>query len=157
MRKLHQALTTYLREKGLSFREIGEMPILEVTYPMQACNYKCQAIPAEERNQLVFYTFCPLKAHTTRRLSVSEFITRANSELMIGNLEMNYEDGEIRFKTCIDLASSDLTPVLIDPVVEGSVRTMEFFLPKLMLVMYANVPPALAAAQAKASATGPDA
>jgi len=34
---------------------------------------------------------------------VNEFLTRANYGLNIGNFEMDFQDGEIRFKTAIDV------------------------------------------------------
>ncbi len=36
-------------------------------------------------------------------MAVAEFITRANFGIVIGNFEIDFSDGEIRYKTSIDV------------------------------------------------------
>jgi len=42
-----------------------------------------------------------------------KFLTRANYGMMIGNFEMDFTDGEIRYKTSIDVEGDKLSSALI--------------------------------------------
>lgn len=48
-----------------------------------------------------------------RRLALAEFLTRANYGLFIGNFEMDWQDGEVRYKTSIDVAGDRLSTALV--------------------------------------------
>jgi len=46
---------------------------------------------------------------SSKRGAVAEFINRANYGIIIGNFEMDFADGEIRYKTSIDVQGDKLT------------------------------------------------
>jgi hypothetical protein len=73
---------------------------------------------------------------------VAEYLTRANYGLYIGNFEMDYTDGEIRYKSSIDVENTELVPAVIHNVVYPSVYMMDCYLPGIMEVIYANAVPA---------------
>ena len=56
------------------------------------------------------YHIAPVKAPVEQRSAISEFITRANYGLTNGNFEMDFNDGELRYKTNVsqhDLLRND--------------------------------------------------
>ena len=58
------------------------------------------------------YHTAPIKVPVEQRAAVSEFITRANYGLTNGNFEMDFNDGELRYKTTVsqnDLLRNDAT------------------------------------------------
>jgi hypothetical protein len=73
---------------------------------------------------------------------VAEYITRANYGLRIGNFEMDYSDGEVRYKSSLDFEGEPLTPKLIKNAMYPAVHTMDLYLPGLLGVMYGNKTPA---------------
>ena len=52
------------------------------------------------------YHVVPIKVPEEQRIAVNEFITRANYGLTIGNFEMDFNDGELRYKT--NVSQNDL-------------------------------------------------
>jgi hypothetical protein len=48
---------------------------------------------------------------------VAEFLTRANSGMVIGNFELDFADGEIRYKTSIDVEGDKLSYAIIKRLV----------------------------------------
>lgn len=76
-----------------------------------------------------------------RRLSIAEFIARANYGLVLGNFELDFIDGELRFKTSIDVDGTELPPELIEPVVYANVLTMDQYMPGIMAVIKAEKTP----------------
>lgn len=56
------------------------------------------------------YHISMIKASEEQRADVNEYITRANYGLTNGNFEMDFNDGELRYKTnisCYDLLGDD--------------------------------------------------
>lgn len=47
---------------------------------------------------IVFYYICPLHATSEQLASIAEFITRANYGLTLGCFELDFNDGEIRYR-----------------------------------------------------------
>ena len=78
---------------------------------------------------------------------MAEFMTRANYGMIVGNFELNYEDGEVRYKTSIDIGDSDLSLMLVKQIVYPNVATMDLYLPGLMAVIYSDASPADAIAK----------
>ena len=84
---------------------------------------------------------CPLKAPERKEADMMEFLTRASYGLIIGNFELELEDGEIRYKTRIDVEEAELTAPLIKPVVYANVLTMDQYWPGLLAVLFGGASP----------------
>ncbi|MCP2729201.1 YbjN domain-containing protein [Symplocastrum sp. BBK-W-15] len=90
---------------------------------------------------------CPISAPESKRLAIAEFITRANYGMMIGNFELDFSDGEIRYKTGIDVEGDKLTSALINHLVYANLTMMDEYLPGIRAVIENNVFPQDAIAQ----------
>ncbi|MEL6492946.1 MAG: YbjN domain-containing protein [Cyanobacteria bacterium J06621_3] len=78
---------------------------------------------------------------------MAQFITRANYGLILGNFELDYTDGEIRYKTSLDVESDRLTPALTKNLIYTNVMTMDQYLPGLLAVLEQQTPPGQAIKQ----------
>ena len=76
-----------------------------------------------------------------KRERIAEYITRANFGMRIGNFEMDYEDGEIRFKTSIDVEGSRLTYPLVRPLVIVNLQMMDHYLPGITRIIETDITP----------------
>lgn len=94
----------------------------------------------EEDKQFIFYSVVPNRVPKEAKAAVMEFITRANYNLLIGNFEMDPEDGEVRFKTGIDVSGGELTSSLVKNVVYFNLIAMDRYLESLNRVMFGGVP-----------------
>lgn len=110
----------------------------------QIAGYAQVAIQSE---QFIFYAVSPVKAPEDARLRLAEFLTRANYGLRIGNFELDFNDGEVRYKSSIDFEGEALTPALIRNAMYPAVQTMDHYLAGLMAVMYGGKTPAEAIAE----------
>ena len=61
--------------------------------------------------------------------------------MKIGNFEMDYGDGEIRYKTSIDVGDDRLTYALIAKLVEPNIAMMDNYLPGIMQVIVEGTTP----------------
>lgn len=66
-----------------------------------------------EAEQLVIYFNFGMAAPPNYRDECARLITRANWGLTIGNFEMDYEDGQLRFKSSLDFSGGELTGQMI--------------------------------------------
>lgn len=77
------------------------------------CKLKSTKVWIEVKDtSIVVYSICPLNADPEDRAKVAEFITRANYGLLVGNFEMDYRDGEVRYKAV--LSSKSVLPCMDD-------------------------------------------
>ena len=60
---------------------------------------------------------------------------------------MDFNDGEIRYKSSLDFEDETLTPQLIKLAVYPAVQTLDRYLPGLMAVIYGGKTPAEAVAE----------
>src|SRR5262249_17088927 len=96
----------------------------------------------------------PSNVPEEKRVEVAEFITRANYGLVIGNFEMDYADGEVRYKTSVDVEGGELTAKMVENVIRANVMTMDRYFPGLMGVLYGDRDPAEAIAETEEGGPG---
>lgn len=92
-----------------------------------------------EWQQVVIYTVCPIKVPINQRLSVSEFITLANTNLVLGNFELDFEDGEIRYKASYNY--DDTFPnseIVFLRNLYATFNMLDKYFPGFMSVIYGN-------------------
>lgn len=86
-----------------------------------------------------------------RRDAVALFLARANYGILIGNFEIDLEDGELRYKTSIDVEGAELTEALLDNLVVANVAVFDRYVPGIEAVVR-GTDPADAVAAIEASA-----
>ena len=109
---------------------------LQTAFSSDQGNWMCfaQAIEDEATTRFFFYSVCPIKAQENKQ-AVVEFITRANYGLSIGNFEFDFFDGEVRFKTSLDITEDGFGLAIIERLVYTNVLMMDRYLPGLMAVI----------------------
>lgn len=130
------ALTAFFKDDDWPISAVEGRPILRTAFKGDNGQWSCFAQAREEQTEFIFYSVCQTNAPEGKRPAMAEFITRANYGLYIGNFEMDFNDGEIRYKTSIDIAGQPLTPPLIKALVYANVALMDRYLPGIMAVIY---------------------
>jgi hypothetical protein len=93
--------------------QLGNQPILQMTFQGKNGKWTCYAQVHEEQPIFFFFSVCPVNVPEDKRLSMADFLTRANYGLKVGNFEMDFSDGEIRYKTSINVENDQLTHAII--------------------------------------------
>lgn len=88
----------------------------------------------EDVQQILVYSVIPGRVPPIRRLSVAEYLTRANYGLPIGNFEIDLVDGEVRFKTSLDCGGDRLSIPLVRQLVRANATATERYARGLQLV-----------------------
>ena len=147
MGDIFDTMVRFFQEDGWPFTQLEDQTFLGTGFQGESGQWTCYAQAREEQAQFIFYSVCPMKAPEAKRPAVAEFLIRASYGLFIGNFEMDWDDGEIRYKTSIDVQDDRLTQALVKQMVYTNVLMMDHYLPGIMEVIYGNVPPAEALAK----------
>lgn len=135
-------LGAFLEEDGWYPQQIEDRTIYRMGFEGKNGRYSCFAQIRLDLEQFLFYAMAPTKVPEAARAAVAEFLTRANYGLRIGNFEMDYADGEVRYKSSLDFENALLTPALIRNTIYPAVQTLDRYMPGLMTVIYGGQTPA---------------
>lgn len=138
---IYQAMARFFESDQWPSSHVADRSVLSLPFQGKHGQWLCFAQAREAQQQFIFYSMCPAVVPERRRPSMAEFITRANYGLIIGNFELDYSDGEIRYKTSLDIEGSELTAPLIKQVVYANVLMMDQYLPGILAVLYNDSSP----------------
>ena len=141
MGQLFEAVINFFKEEDWKFLEIENGKLLRVQVSLENGDYACYASVNEEEQIFIFRSMCPVKAPPNRRLLIAEFLTRANYGFKLGNFEMDFEDGEIRYKTSIDVEGDRLTTPLVKRLVYSNLSLMDDYFLGIMKVIFGGMSP----------------
>ena len=146
---IFDGLVSFFKAGQWPYTQVGEQPILQIGFRGDNGEWLCYADARAEYAQVLFYSICPTKTPVDRRITVAEFITRANFGMMIGNFELDFEDGEVRYKTSLAVEGFELNDEVIKSIVFSNVAVMDRYLPFLTQVINGQLSPRDAIAKAE--------
>ena len=122
-------------ENGWPFSEVRGAPVLvsDLSGPLGTWKFYAQVV--DEQDLILLYSVCPLRVPAERRPEVSQFLTGANYGLTVGNFELDFEDGEIRYKTVLHSYGDGLAAKLVKRLVRSNGMAMETYLPGIGAVI----------------------
>jgi hypothetical protein len=88
-----------------------------------------------ENEQFLFYLIFGVSAALDVRDEVARFITRANYGLTIGDFELDYDDGQLQFRSSVDFEGVGLSENLIANVILPATSAVDRFAEGLMDVL----------------------
>lgn len=145
--RIHKAVREFLTTDEWNPLPVEETNDFRTSYQGDNGTWTVYAAILEDREEFAFYSIMPDNVPEDRRAAVAEFITRANFGMYIGNFELDWSDGEVRFKTSIDVEGGDLTATMIKNLTYLNVLTMDRYYPGLHKVAFEGADPAAAVAE----------
>jgi hypothetical protein len=146
MGQLLDKLTEFFHDEEWEYQVLDSRSILRLGFSGENGHWPCYAQAREPQQQLVLYSICPLRVPSPVRPTMAEFLTRANYGLVVGNFEMDYEDGEVRYKTSVDVEDCEVSTELLRHIVYANVTTLDRYLPGIIAVLAGSQSPAEAVA-----------
>lgn len=104
----------------------------------------------EDANFILVYVIYPVRVPEARRLAAMELISRTNYKMTLGNYEMDFGDGEVRFRVSLDLVGQGFTDESIERVFAFGYRMGNRLYAPLLSVAFGEVAPSEAAELAAA-------
>ncbi|HBE21517.1 MAG TPA: hypothetical protein DDW51_28965 [Cyanobacteria bacterium UBA11367] len=144
-------LLQQLRDEGLlrqwDLRQVEELSgtILEMDYVGLEGQFKCQLQVRNKRREFICYALYPKAVPTPKLLAIAELFVLLDTD--IGNFELDWDSGQLRYRTSIDFHGSQFNPVLAIRQAYVCADSMDRELPLLRLVIEEDVLPAEAIKQ----------
>lgn len=139
--QIFNVLVEFFEEDEWDFQWMEGASVLTMSFSGKNGKWQCFAQAREQQQQFVFYSVMPVNALPEVRPKVAEFITRVNYGMVMGNFEMDFDDGEVRYKTSIDVEGAELLPAMIRQVVYANIIITDRYLTSLMRVIYSDALP----------------
>lgn len=127
-------LVAYVEDEGWTYRRLEDRPALQVAYPGEHGVWNCYLVARDEHAQVLVYSVFAEPVAPERRADTAEFLMRANYGLMVGNFEMDLSDGDVRYKTSIQLDAPQIPLETVRNVVLPNLVVMDRYLPGLRAV-----------------------
>ncbi|MFN0049693.1 MAG: YbjN domain-containing protein [Cytophagales bacterium] len=103
--------------------------------------FQCYLQVDEEEFSLSFYSFIGVNCPENKLIALSELLNRINYEVFLGNFEMDFTDGEIRFKTNLSFASITPSLPLIEELIFTNLNTIDKYYDSTLAVMFKEIDP----------------
>ena len=143
--ELYQTVNDFLTGVGYRFDEVPtENPDVRIARAdLQGDNgtWRFYVEAHEATRTVICYSILDTRIPKDRRPAVAEFLTRANYGLILGNFEMDFADGETRYKTSITVEEDRLTAALLRPLTGANTFTFDRYLPGIMRVAFGDKNP----------------
>ena len=103
----------------------------------------------EEKDRFLLYTIRYPRIPVDKYPQVSEFLHRANYGTPLGNFEMDYKIGEVRYKTSIAVEKGHLSREMVNHMFRACLVLMNYYTPGLDMVVYGGYSPSEAIEQVR--------
>lgn len=144
---IFKEITEFFESEKWTFEKVEGQEILRSSFTGKNGRWLFFAQSLDEQHRALFYSVMEANVPAGRRVEVAECITRANFNLAIGNFEMDFDHGTVRFRTSIDTQGGDLSKTMIRVLVLVNCMMMDNYIPAIMSVTYAETSPADAIAK----------
>lgn len=81
----------------------------------------------EQTQRILVYSLLPQTIDESIRPRISELICRINYGLILGNFEMDWEDGELRYKTSMDVEDIEVSRTVLRNLVYGNFHSFDMY------------------------------
>jgi hypothetical protein len=98
--------------------------------------YSLLIVVDDRARTIVCYGTLPVRADHARRAAVAEAVVRINQSLRIGSFDLDFDDGEIRYRTGCDVEGGTLTEHMVMTMVGNVCGSIERFAHALMQVLF---------------------
>ncbi|MDP4160314.1 MAG: YbjN domain-containing protein [Bacillota bacterium] len=135
---LFRVLYEILKDNGWEFDFDNRNEIIKLEIRGVNANFHSFLLVDEEQESLLCNTHINQKIPHSTRLEVCDFMSRVNYELANGNFEMDMDNGEIRYRTFLDLADAEPSKDQILNIVWNGVLGFDTYYPGLMKLVYGD-------------------
>ncbi len=132
----------FLRAEGWPLPRRVDLEVVELDFEREDVPWTCYLEAREQERQVIFYSSLKEPVPGERIAGMLEFVARANWGMAIGNFELDPDDGELRFKTSLDLNNASLTDGLLSGITALNVAAMHVYLPGVRAVLAGSSPEA---------------
>ena len=136
--------TQYLDSLKWKYRPSADRPIVYCGFNGDDAHWDFSVVVRQHCPGVYFAgvnSFIPVKARPERRAAMAELLIRLNFSLMHGCWEMDYQDGDIRFRTSLALPAAEITPNAVEYLIRSNLSIVDENIRRIAAVLYSNTTP----------------
>jgi hypothetical protein len=145
---IYDTMIEFFRDTGWSLEMAPGQPWVTMGLRGNSGAWRSLAEADNEKERFFFYSFMPVNVPEERRPAMAELLARINYGLALGNFDLDFRDGEVRYRTSIDIAGGRLEPRMMQTLVSINLTVMDRFFPVIMKVIFTAAAPAAALEEA---------
>lgn len=146
---MYQQILNFFKQQNWEYTEIKGKTIAMLGISGENGEFQCIADVNEGEKRLLFLSFCNVNVPKEKRINMSELLTRLNFGQFLGNFEMDFEDGEIRFKTSMYFSHGSPELEVIENLIMTNIFAMDASMPAIFNLINENISPLQALAALK--------
>ncbi|MCR1840382.1 YbjN domain-containing protein [Murimonas intestini] len=101
-KQIAASIVSYFEDNNFHYSFDKERGVITNTFNMEGKLKNIRYAIGVRESDYIVYATVDINADEECRAAVSEFLTRANYGMLFGSFEMDYRDGEIRFRVAVD-------------------------------------------------------
>jgi hypothetical protein len=117
----------FFEEAGWACEEDVEAHMLRAFHDGDAGAFAVYVRVDDEREQLIVYGVMPDNVDEGRRVAVGALLAGLNYGLPIGSFEIDFADGEVRFRAGVDVEGGELTPAMVRSLASACVINLDLY------------------------------
>ena len=133
-----EQLMQHLDAHDVRYRTYDEPDSICVDFRGEDCTYRLLALLHDEDNIFEVFGCPPFRVPVGARPAIAEAVARANYGLQFGKLELDFDDGELRYQVTQVLPDERLTDAVIGRTFGAAIAVLDRYLPALLSVIYGN-------------------
>jgi hypothetical protein len=133
--QIYPLMTTFFTQEGIPFQEMEGYLIVRIPINGENGFWDCFVEAREQDRQCLIYSVYRERVPQYKRLAMAELITRANYGLPMGCFEMQFDQGEIRFRTSINIESDRFSFGLLRPLFYANNAVMDRYFKGITMVL----------------------
>jgi hypothetical protein len=134
-------ITSVLERIGINYTTNETNTVISFSVKAENTIFNCWIELYEDINRVLFYSRIGAIVPESKRLIVSELMTRINYDLFNGNFEMDFGSGELRYKTSINSEGSEINEQLIENLIDDNILIADDYFYTLMKGITTDIPP----------------
>jgi hypothetical protein len=140
-----------LEERGMKFGRCPVAPAVLFLCHTKSAIHSCVISVRESRALLRCMLYVACRVPPEKRAAAAELFTRINYGLPLGTFEMDFSDGEICYRTGIDVTGGDLASEMVTSLIAATVGTVDRYYPAIMSFLWSDMAPEDAVAMVEES------
>jgi hypothetical protein len=126
-KSVKEVVIDFVKRKQWQYEQFNE-EIIKLVFNGKNAQWSYLIAMHEESQEICCYSVYPETIAEEQRGKFAVFITGINYELNIGNFEMDFDDGELRFRTSLSLSKETLNAELLEKIVTANLETMNAYI-----------------------------
>lgn len=125
--RLPDIITNPADEDPLDAAEDEQVHSLRLQIQGKNAEWPCLIRVFEQTKRILIYSVLPLNVAEAQRADLAIMLTQINYGLIIGNFELDLDDGEIRYKTSMDSEGMQLNSTMIRNLFYGNFFSVDLY------------------------------